>query len=105
MKITKKQLDKLVESMVEQSMYNSPYDLSEFGPQPIHTDHTSLDELNKEVRKEIYQALKDPDPRKAFEAIKQGLLKAARYGFVTGSDTAHQEHEEEYAKVHSSVPK
>lgn len=98
-----KNIKEFIETIVKESMYNSPYDLSEFGKQPILTDHTSLEDLYKTARKSLYSALKNPDPRVAFDAIKKVVVDAARYGFVTGYDTAHQEHEDEYAKIHSSV--
>lgn len=73
----------------------SPYDLGEFGPQPILTDYNSLEELFKAMRKKIAMAMQTGDIEQASEAIRETVREAARYGYVTGHDTAWTEAEEE----------
>jgi hypothetical protein len=76
-----------------------PYDLGEFGKQPILTDYASLRDLYLAQRKEIYAVLKAGGRREPFvEAIFKAVQEAARYGYVTGHDTAMSEAEREFDK-------
>lgn len=76
----------------------APHDLGEFGQQPILTDYYSLEELFKTMRKKIAVAMQTGDIEKTSEAIRETVREAARYGYITGHDTAWTEAEQEQQK-------